>query len=56
MQLNAYLNFRGDCAAAFKFYEKTLGGRITSQQTFGESPMKDQVPADWGGGSASPGR
>jgi PhnB protein len=47
MQLNAYLNFNGDCAAAFKFYEKTLGGRIVAMQTHGESPMADKVPAGW---------
>src|SRR4051794_10315559 len=49
MKLNAYLNFKGDCAEAFKFYEKTLGGKITFQQTFGESPMKGDVPPDWQG-------
>jgi PhnB protein len=47
MQLNAYLNFNGDCVAAFKFYEKTLGGRIVAMQTHRESPMADKVPAGW---------
>lgn len=45
MQLNPYLNFNGNCAAAFKFYEKSLGGKIGMMMTFGESPMADQVPA-----------
>ena len=27
MQLNPYLTFDGRCEAAFKFYEKVLGGR-----------------------------
>ena len=27
MKLNPYLNFNGQCAEAFKFYEKCLGGR-----------------------------
>ena len=27
MQLNPYLTFNGQCEAAFKFYEKCLGGR-----------------------------
>src|SRR5258708_26379583 len=45
MQLNPYLNFNGNCAAAFKFYEKALGGKIEMTMTFGESPMADQVPA-----------
>jgi PhnB protein len=48
MELSPYLNFNGNCAAAFKFYEQCLGGKIVMLQTHGESPMKDQVPADWG--------
>ena len=47
MLLNAYLNFNGDCEAAFKFYEKCLGGNIVTMQTHGDSPMADQVPAGW---------
>jgi PhnB protein len=47
MQLTPYLVFNGDCAAAFKFYEKVLGGKIVGMQTHGESPMKDKVPPDW---------
>jgi PhnB protein len=27
MQLSAYLTFNGNCEAAFKFYEKCLGGK-----------------------------
>jgi PhnB protein len=49
MHLNPYLNFNGNCAAAFKFYEKNLGGKIAMMMTFGESPMAEQVPADWRG-------
>jgi len=45
MQLNPYLNFNGNCAAAFKFYEKALGGKIQMMMTFAESPMAAQVPA-----------
>ena len=45
MQLNPYLNFNGNCAAAFKFYEKALGGKIQLMMTFAESPMAEQVPA-----------
>jgi PhnB protein len=47
MKLSPYLNFNGQCAAAFDVYAKCFGGTITFMQTFGESPMKDQVPADW---------
>jgi PhnB protein len=47
MQINPYLLFNGQCGAAFKLYEKVLGGRIVSMQTHGDSPMADKVPADW---------
>lgn len=46
MQLNPYLSFDGRCEAAFKFYEKALGGKIVAMMTFAETPMKDQMPAD----------
>ena len=38
MQLQPYLNFNGDCAEAFRFYERTLGGKIQMMMTFGEMP------------------
>jgi PhnB protein len=47
MQLNPYLVFNGQCEAAFKFYEKALGGKIESLMTHGDSPMSQQVPAEW---------
>jgi PhnB protein len=30
MQLNPYLTFNGQCEAAFKFYERVLGGKIVA--------------------------
>ena len=33
MQFNPYLNFDGQCDAAFKFYAQVLGGKITFQMT-----------------------
>jgi len=47
MKIHAYLNFDGRCAEAFRFYERVLGGAIEMMQIHGESPMRDQVPADW---------
>jgi PhnB protein len=50
MQLNPYLIFNGNCAAAFKFYEKCLGGKIVMMLTHAEAPSDDQarqVPAGW---------
>ena len=38
MDLNTYLSFDGNCAAAFKFYEKVLGGKILVTMTYGDMP------------------
>ena len=46
MQINPYLAFNGQCEAAFKFYEKCLGGKIVMMMTNAGSPMADQVPAE----------
>jgi PhnB protein len=42
-QLNAYLNFNGQCHAAMTFYKECLGGELYLQ-TIGESPMASQMP------------
>jgi PhnB protein len=47
MRWNPYLSFDGQCEAAFKFYEKCLGGKILFTMTYGASPMADQTPPDW---------
>jgi len=44
MQLNPHLSFNGQCEAAFRFYEKCLGGKIVVMMTYGESPMAEQTP------------
>ncbi len=38
MQLNPYLLFNGNCADAFKFYEKCLGGKIVMMMTHEGTP------------------
>jgi PhnB protein len=38
MQVNTYLNHDGNCAEAFKFYEKELGGKILMMMTFDHAP------------------
>src|ERR1700751_5305477 len=38
MKLHTYLNYGGNCAQAFRFYEQHLGGKITMMMTHGESP------------------
>jgi len=47
MNLNPYLNFNGTCEAAFKFYEKVLGGKIEAMMTFEGTPMGEQVSPEW---------
>lgn len=47
MQLNPYLLFNGNCADAFKFYEKCLGGKIVTMMTHEGTPAAEQVPANW---------
>lgn len=47
MQVNPYLNFNGNCAEAFRLYERILGGKIEALTTHGDSPIADQVPAHW---------
>jgi PhnB protein len=41
--VNAYLVFDGNCAEAFRFYERTLGGELYLM-THGDSPISDQIP------------
>jgi PhnB protein len=47
MEMTAYLSFKGNCEAAFKFYEQCLGARPGSIFRYGGSPMAGQVPPDW---------
>jgi PhnB protein len=43
MEIHPYLGFNGQCEAAFKFYEKCLGGKIEFMLTYGDSPMAGAV-------------
>lgn len=47
-QLNAYLNFDGNCAEAMRFYEKVFGGQL-SLMTGADSPMAAQLPKEAAG-------
>jgi PhnB protein len=38
MKLYAQLNFGGNCEAAFRFYEKHLGGKITMMMNQSQAP------------------
>jgi len=46
MRLDIYVNYRGSCEQAFRFYEQHLRGRITGIVRHGEQP-NPSLPADW---------
>ncbi len=46
MRLDIYVNYRGSCEAAFRYYEQHLAGRVTGLVRHGEQP-NPQIPADW---------
>lgn len=46
-QINAYLNFNGNCTEAMNFYHKCLGGELTLQR-ISESAMAAQMPSEAG--------
>jgi len=47
MQLNAYLNFNGNCKEAFEFYEKCLGGKIIAMVTHADMPEGANAGPEW---------
>jgi len=47
MQIDPYLNYNGNCEEAFRFYEKTLGGKIEMLMKYSQAPA--------GGGPTPPG-
>ena len=44
-QINAYINFDGDCREAMNFYKDCLGGELALQTVEG-SPIEAQCPAE----------
>ena len=46
MQLDIYVNYRGTCEEAFRFYAQHLGGTITGMVRHGDQPNPN-LPADW---------
>jgi PhnB protein len=47
MQLSPYLNFNGNCEAAFSFYARCFGAQVGAIFRYAGTPLADQVPADW---------
>ena len=46
MKLYTYLNYGGNCAQAFRFYEAHLGAKIIMMMTHGQQPNAQDVPPD----------
>ena len=49
MKWNPYLTFNGQCATAFKYYERILGGKIVALITHADMPAdaRAQTPPAW---------
>ena len=46
MRLNTYLNYGGNCAQAFRFYEEHLGAKIGMIMKHGDMPDASRVPPE----------
>ena len=46
MKLDVYVNYKGNCREAFKFYEQQLGGKIISMATFKDMPDSSNIPEE----------
>jgi PhnB protein len=46
MRFNPHLHFAGECEAAFRFYERVLGGKKLEIMKYRDSPIADQFPAE----------
>lgn len=43
MKLDSYVNYKGNCREAFRFYEQHPGGKIIMMNTFGEVPNSANI-------------
>lgn len=46
MTLDIYVNYKGNCKEAFRFYEQHLKGKILMMTTFEEQPELTNIPED----------
>lgn len=47
MKMHTYVNFAGTCAAAFRYYEQHLGGRLLMLMTHGDAPAPSRLGPEW---------
>ena len=47
MKMNTYVNFAGNCAQAFRYYEKHLGARTGMMMTHEQLPVPGRLGPEW---------
>lgn len=47
MRLNTYVNFAGQCAEAFRYYEKHLNAKPGMVMTQGQAPDQSKMKPEW---------
>jgi PhnB protein len=47
LTLEPHITFNGNCEAAFRFYERSIGGKVITMLKWGNSPMATEVPPEW---------
>jgi PhnB protein len=47
MRMNTYVNFRGNCAEAFRYYEKHLAAKVGMMMTHAQSPDQSHIGPEW---------
>lgn len=48
MELAVYVNYRGTCEEAFRYYERHLGGSVEGRiERHSSGPPNPGIPADW---------
>lgn len=47
MKPSISLSFNGSCAAAIRFYERCLHGKVLFELTWGNSPTAKDAPPEW---------
>jgi PhnB protein len=47
MRMNTYVNFGGNCAEAFRYYEKHLAAKVGMMMTHAQSPDQSRVGPEW---------
>jgi PhnB protein len=47
LKLRTFLNFGGNCEEAFRFYERELGGKITTMMNHEQNPGPGNIAPEW---------